>query len=300
MAASGAAVRSLPARRPAAALRALVRGRLVPILAATVLLLVVLSAVLAPLLAQYDPLDLDPISRLLPPDGDHWFGTDGLGRDVFARTLYGGRVSLTVGLGVALLGVVFGLLIGTVAGFNRMADALIMRVMDGMMAIPGILLAAALVSITRPGVGVVIVAIAVPEVPRVVRLVRAMVLSVREQPYIEAALLSGTGLPRILMRHVLPNILTPIIVQATFSFGVAILIESYLSLLGAGVPPEIPSWGNIITNAADAVRSSLWPVFFPGLFVGLTVLSTNVLGDSLRDYLDPRFVSRARAAEAGR
>jgi peptide/nickel transport system permease protein len=255
-----------------------------------VLALIVLTALLAPVLSGHDPQELDPVSRLMPPDTDHWFGTDGLGRDVFARTLYGGRVSLLVACGVAIATTLFGLVIGLFAGFLRIADSIIMRIMDGLMAIPGILLAAALLAVSRPGLVTVIVAISVPEMPRMVRLVRSMVLSLREQTYIEAAILSGARLPRLLLRHILPNIMPPIVVQATFSFAMAILLESYLSLLGAGIPPAMPSWGNIITDAANTVRIAFWAIGWPGLFVAVTVLSVNILGDRLRDHLDPRFV----------
>lgn len=270
------------------------RVGVLPAAAGAVLTLIVLSALFAPLLSGHDPSDIDPVSRLLPPDFDHWFGTDGLGRDVFARTLYGGRVSLFVGIGVSVTTTFFGLAIGMVAGFSRLADAIVMRIMDGLMAIPGILLAAALLAVSRPGVVTVIIAITVPEVPRMVRLVRSMVLSLREQTYIEAAVLSGARLPRLLLRHVMPNILAPIVVQATLSFAVAVLLESYLSLLGAGIPPSVPSWGNIITDAANTVRIAFWAIGWPGLFVGVTVLSINILGDRLRDYLDPRFVGKMR------
>jgi peptide/nickel transport system permease protein len=275
------------------ALRQVARfGRRIGILpgaAIVVLTLIALSAVLAPVLSGHDPQELDPVSRLMPPNTDHWFGTDGLGRDVFARTLYGGRVSLLVACGVAIATTLFGLLIGMIAGFLRVADSIIMRIMDGLMAIPGILLAAALLAVSRPGLVTVIVAISVPEMPRMVRLVRSMVLSLREQTYIEAAILSGARLPRLLLRHILPNIMPPTVVQATFSFAMAILLESYLSLLGAGIPPAVPSWGNIITDAANTVRIAFWAIGWPGLFVAVTVLSVNILGDRLRDHLDPRF-----------
>ncbi len=257
-------------------------------------------AILAPLIVSDDPLALDPISRLLPPDSEHWFGTDGLGRDVFARTLYGGRVSLFVGGGVAALTTVLGFFLGALAGFIRTLDAVVMRVMDGMMAIPGILLAAALMAVTRPSVGTVIIAISIPEIPRMVRLVRSMVLSIRELTYVESATLSGVRMPRLLRRYILPNVTAPIIVQATFAFASAILLEAYLSLLGAGVPPQTPSWGNILTDSVDAVRTSFWPVLWPGLFISVTVLSVNVLGDCLRDYLDPRFVRRVGGAVSAR
>jgi peptide/nickel transport system permease protein len=276
--------------------RSPLRGRYALVGAAAVLLAMAIVSVAAPLITSVSPQELDPISRLLPPTADHWFGTDGLGRDVFARTLYGGRISLLVGFGVAVLTTVFGLLIGAVAGFARIADEIIMRVMDGLMAIPGILLAAALMAVSHPGLTTVMIAISVPEVPRMVRLVRSMVLSVRERPFVEAALLSGTRLPRLLFRHVIPNILAPVVVQATFAFAMAILLESYLSLLGAGIPPGIPSWGNIITDSLNSVRSAFWPILFPGLFVAITVLAVNILGDSLRDFLDPRFVRQVRMA----
>ncbi|HVV94783.1 MAG TPA: ABC transporter permease [Hyphomicrobiales bacterium] len=276
--------------------RSPLRGRGALIGAAAVLIVIAAVSIAAPLITDVSPQELDPISRLLPPAADHWFGTDGLGRDVFARTLYGGRISLLVGFGVAVLTTVFGLLIGAIAGFARLADELIMRVMDGLMAIPGILLAAALMAVSHPGLTTVIVAISVPEVPRMVRLVRSMVLSVRERPFVEAAVLSGTRLPRLLLRHVIPNILAPVVVQATFAFAMAILLESYLSLLGAGIPPGIPSWGNIITDSINTVRTAFWPILFPGLFVAITVLAVNILGDSLRDFLDPRFVRQVRMA----
>jgi peptide/nickel transport system permease protein len=276
--------------------RSPLRGRWALVGAGTVLAAMAIISIAAPLITGANPQELDPISRLLPPSADHWFGTDGLGRDVFARTLYGGRISLLVGCGVAVLTTAFGVLIGAIAGFTRIADEVIMRVMDGLMAIPGILLAAALMAVSHPGLVTVIVAISVPEAPRMVRLVRSMVLSVRERPFVEAALLSGTRLPRLLLRHIIPNILAPVVVQATFAFAMAILLESYLSLLGAGIPPGIPSWGNIITDSVNTVRTAFWPILFPGLFVAVTVLAVNILGDSLRDLLDPRFVRQVRMA----
>jgi peptide/nickel transport system permease protein len=278
-------------RRPADVTPWLVRNWL-PLAAGAVIAVIAILSLSAPLLTSHNPLEINPVSRLLPPSANHLFGTDSLGRDVFARTLYGGRVSLLIGVGVTVLVTFFGLLIGAVAGFLRAADAIIMRVMDGLMAIPGILLAAALVAVSRPGIVTVIVAITVPEVPRMVRLVRAMVLTVREQAYIEAAMLSGARLPRLLLRHVIPNIMAPVVVQATFTFAIAILLESYLSLIGAGIPPSTPSWGNIITDATNVFQIAFWTVGWPGLFVGLTVLSINILGDYLRDLLDPRFVGR--------
>jgi peptide/nickel transport system permease protein len=219
-------------------------------------------------------------------------GTDSLGRDVYSRVIYGARVSLIVGIAVAVLSIAVGLVIGLVSGYIRWLDAIVMRVMDGLMAIPAILLAIGLVSLWGGGVLTVTLAIAVPEVPRVVRLVRSIVLSVREEPYVEAAVSVGTRLPLILIRHVLPNTVAPLIVQGTYVCASAILVEAILSFLGAGIPPEIPTWGNIM--AEGRVLFQVYPhnIFFPGLFLALTVLAVNVLGDGLRDTLDPRLAKR--------
>jgi peptide/nickel transport system permease protein len=219
-------------------------------------------------------------------------GTDSLGRDVYSRVIYGARVSLIVGIAVAVLSIAVGLVIGLVSGYIRWLDAIVMRVMDGLMAIPAILLAIGLVSLWGGGVLTVTLAIAVPEVPRVVRLVRSIVLSVREEPYVEAAVSVGTRLPLILIRHVLPNTVAPLIVQGTYVCASAILVEAILSFLGAGIPPEIPTWGNIM--AEGRVLFQVYPhnIFFPGLFLALTVLAVNVLGDGLRDTLDPRMAKR--------
>ncbi len=207
---------------------------------------------------------------------------------MFSRVLWGGRISLTVGIGVAALAVLLGLAIGLVAGFNRIADAILMRIMDGVMAIPGILLAIALVAIVRPSVTTVILAIALPEVPRVVRLVRSVVLSVREQPYIDAARSIGTRFPKLLVRHVLPNTLAPLIVQASFVCASAVLSEAYLSFLGLGIPPTTPTWGGVIAEGRNVVQLAFWVVLCPSLFLGATVLFINLIGDGLRDLLDPR------------
>lgn len=260
----------------------------------TVLLTLLLAAaVFAPLVAPYDPMAMAPQDRLLPPSVEHPFGTDGLGRDVLSRVLYGGRVSLIVGFSVAALTTVFGLVFGMIAGFSRLLDPLLMRLMDGLMAIPGILLAIALMSLSKPGLLPVIVAIAIPEIPRMARLARSAVLTIREQAYIEAAISIGTRWHRLLLFHVLPNCFSLLIVQATFVCASAILFEAYLSFLGAGVSPEIPSWGNIIAQGRNFVQIAFWVVFWPALVLGLTVLVVNVVGDGLRDMFDPR-TSRRR------
>ena len=246
------------------------------------------SALLAPWIATQDPLAMDPVSRLRPPSSAHWFGTDALGRDLFSRTLHGGRVSLVVGLGVAALSTILGVTFGIVAGFVRPLEGLIMRFADAMMAIPPILLAIALLTINPPGTAMIIVAIALPEIPRMVRLSRAVVLTVREQPYIDAAIVAGTRPLRLMLRHVLPNVAGPVVVQATFICALAIILEASLSFLGAGAPPEVPSWGNIIASGRSYIRNAPWIILFPGGMLALTVLSINLLGDALRDVLDPK------------
>jgi peptide/nickel transport system permease protein len=261
---------------------------------ALILVVIAALALLAPVIAPFDPLQMSPATRLKPPSLDHLFGTDHLGRDVFSRTLWGGRVSLVVGLGVAVLSCVCGLALGIVAGFFRSLDAVLMRIMDAMMSIPAILLAIALVAINRPTPTVLIVAIALPEIPRVARLVRAVVLTIREQTYVEAAVAVGTRPLRLLWRHVLPNAIAPLIVQATFVCALAIIIEASLSFLGAGTPPEVSSWGNIIAGGRSYLRNAPWILLYPGLLLGLTVLSVNLLGDGLRDMLDPRLARRMR------
>jgi peptide/nickel transport system permease protein len=263
-----------------------------PSLGGLLLLLLVLSTIFAPWIATRDPIEMEVIDRLLPPSADHFFGTDAYGRDLFSRVLHGGRVSLLIGVTVALASTVLGLMIGVVAGYFRLADAVIMRVMDGLMAIPGILLAIALMSLTRASLWVVIIAITIPEIPRVVRLVRAVVLSVREQTYIQAASAIGTRFPRLMRLHILPSTFAPLVVQATYICASAVLTEAYLSFLGVGTPPEIPSWGNVIADGRLYVQLAFWNVLFPGIALALMVLSVNVLGDGLRDALDPRLARR--------
>lgn len=258
------------------------------ILGALLLVAMVVLAFAAPWLATYDPQDIDPLARLQAPSAEHWFGTDALGRDVYSRAVWGARVSLLVGLSVAVLATVAGVFLGLVAGFVRWAEGPVMRVMDGLMAIPGILLAIALMAITRASLTTVIVAITVPEIPRVVRLVRSLALTLREQLFVEAAHAVGTRLPTILVRHVLPNMIAPVVVQATFVAASAVLIEASLSFLGVGVPSTTPSWGNMMAEGRNFVAVAFHIILYPGLLLAATVLAINLLGDGLRDALDPR------------
>ena len=256
-----------------------------------ILVFMVTVAVIAPWISG-DPVTMKPADRLQSPSDAHWFGTDHLGRDVWSRVAYGSRVSLLVGFSVATVSMVIGLAIGLAAGFIKSVETIVMRFMDGLMAIPAILLAIALVSLTKASVLIVIIAIVIPEIPRVVRLVRSVVLSVREQPFVEAAVASGTRLPKILIRHILPATVPPLIVQATYVSASAILIEAALSFLGAGTPPEIPTWGNMIASSRVYLSRAPWTVFCPGLALALVVLAVNLVGDGLRDRLDPRLARR--------
>jgi peptide/nickel transport system permease protein len=252
----------------------------------------VFVAVFAPFLFTKDPTALAPAMRTREPSAQWWFGTDMLGRDVYSRVLYGTRVSLTVGFSVAILASLAGLTIGLISGFIRVADSIIMRVMDGMMSIPPILLAIALMALTRGSVGNVILAITIAEIPRVSRLVRGVVLSLREQPYVDAAVASGTRTPMIILRHILPNTLAPLTVQATYICASAMITEAILSFIGAGTPPIIPSWGNIMAEGRALWQVKPYIVFFPAVFLSITVLAVNLLGDGLRDALDPRMAKR--------
>ena len=261
-------------------------------LSLVVLTVLVLIAIFAPLLTSADPSAINPAERLKSITAEHWLGTDAYGRDVFTRILYGARVSLLVGLGVAAFSVVIGLFVGVLAGYFRWVDAIVMRVMDGLMAIPGILLAIALVSLSGASLLTVLIAITVPEVPRVVRLVRGVILSVRNESYVEAAQTLGTPLPTLMMRHLVPSTIAPLIVQSTYIFASAILTEAILSFLGAGVPPETSSWGNIMAEGRSYFQLFPGLVLYPGVLLSLTVLSVNLLGDALRDALDPRMAKR--------
>ena len=250
--------------------------------------LMVLIAVFAPLLGTVDPRALAPGHRLKPPSAEHWFGTDQLGRDLYSRVLYGARISLFIGFSVALFSSLIGTLVGMISASSRWLDAVVMRVMDGVMSIPAILLAIALMAVAGGSVRNVIVAVTIVEAPRVARMIRGQVLSLREQPYVEAAVAAGSSLPGIVVRHLLPGIFAPLIVQATFVWATAMIIEAALSFIGAGSPPTIPSWGNIMADG-----KALWQVkpnliFIPAGFLSVTLLAVNLLGDGLRDMLDPR------------
>jgi len=272
------------------------------IIGGVILLTMLVIAILAPFLGTVDPTRIDPAARNKKPGTEITYrlddgttakrvaimGTDSLGRDVYSRVLYGARVSLAVGVAVSVISVAIGMVIGLVSGYIRWADGIIMRIMDGLMAIPGILLAIALVSIWRAGLITVVFAIVVPDVPRVVRLVRSIVLTVREEPYVEGAISVGTPTWILMFRHILPNTVAPLIVQGTFLAAAAILTEAALSFLGIGIPPEIPSWGNIMAEGRTLFRVFPHNILYPGIFLALTVLAINIMGDGLRDTLDPK------------
>lgn len=264
-----------------------------PKIAAVVLALIVAVTLLAPWIAPHDPLAMNPLVRLKGPIEGHPLGIDNFGRDILSRVLIGGRLSLMIGVATAIVSVLLGLVIGMIAGFFRTADAIIMRMMDALMAIPSILLAIALVALNGPSVGSVIAAITIPEIPRVVRLVRAVVLSAREEPYVEAAIALGSSMPKILIRHLVPNTLAPLIVQGTYILASAILTEAILSFLGAGVSTETPTWGNIMAEGRMFFRIKPELILYPGLMLSLCILSINLLGDAARDMLDPRLKKRA-------
>jgi peptide/nickel transport system permease protein len=262
------------------------------IVGAVILVAMIAAAIFAPWLHTVDPEAVSPVKRLRPPSETFWFGTDMLGRDVYSRVIYGARVSLEVGLSVAILSTLLGLAVGLVTGYVRAVDAVVMRIMDGLMSIPSILLAIALMALTKASVGNVIAAITIAEAPRVVRLVRSLVLTLREQPYVEAAIAAGTPLVRILVRHLVPNLVAPLLVQGTYVCGSAMITEAILSFIGAGTPPNIPSWGNIMAEGRSLIQIAGHLVLYPGVFLSVTVLAVNLLGDGMRDALDPRLARR--------
>ncbi|MCA0922278.1 ABC transporter permease [Pseudooceanicola nanhaiensis] len=261
-------------------------------ISAVVLLLIILMAVFAPYLGTVDPVRLDPSQRLQGSTAAHWLGTDSFGRDLYSRVVYGARISLAVGAGTVIVALLAGVFFGVLTGYFRWADIVVMRFMDGLMAIPGILLAIALVAISGATLTTVLIAISIPEVPRVARMVRSVIMGVRNEPYVEAASVLGTSTIKMITRHMLPNTIAPLIVQGTYIFASAIMTESILSFLGAGVPPETPSWGNMMADGRLYFLVKPELILYPGVMVSLTVLSVNMLGDVLRDRLDPRMAKR--------
>ncbi len=253
-----------------------------------ILTVILVASLLAPWLGTVDPTALAPAKRTRLPSAQYWFGTDMLGRDIYSRVIYGARVSLLVGFSVAVLASIGGLAIGLVSGMVRWLDGIVMRIVDGMMSIPPILLAIALMALTRGSVQNVIIAITIAEIPRVARLVRGVVLSLREQPYVEAAVTTGTRMPAIIWRHILPNTLAPMTVQATYICASAMITEAILSFIGAGVPPSVPTWGNIMAEGRALWQVKFYIILFPAIALSLTVLAVNLVGDGLRDALDPR------------
>jgi peptide/nickel transport system permease protein len=282
----------LPPARQRGKVMTFVRRNPTIVAGGALLLIMIFIAILAPYLGTVDPTALAPAKRTREPSAQFWFGTDMLGRDVYSRVIYGSRISLLVGFAVAALASAVGTFIGLLSGFIRGLDTVLMRVMDGLMSIPSILLAIALMALTRASVQNVIIAIAVAEFPRVSRLIRGVVLSLREQPFVEAAVASGTRTPMIIIKHILPNTLAPLMVNATFICASAMIIEASLSFIGAGTPPIIPSWGNIMAEGRALWQVKPYIVFFPAVFLSVTVLSVNLLGDGLRDALDPRLAKR--------
>ncbi|MDT6942211.1 ABC transporter permease [Brucella pseudogrignonensis] len=263
-----------------------------PMIAGVLLTAIIVLTLISPWIAPHDPLAMNPMMRLKPASDEYLLGTDNYGRDLFSRMILGGRISLLIGLLAAAASIGVGVIIGLIAGFFRMADAIIMRMMDALMAMPSILIAIALVALNGPSIGSVIIAITIPEIPRVVRLVRSVILTAREEPYVEAALALGSSTPKILLRHLLPNTMAPLIVQGTYIVASAILTEAILSFLGAGISTEIPTWGNIMAEGRQFFRIKPSIVLWPGLLLTLCVLSINLLGDAARDTLDPRLKKR--------
>ena len=258
------------------------------LLGGLLVIVVALTALVAPVVSPYEPLQVEAARRLLAPSQAHLFGTDDFGRDVFSRVLYGARLSMWVGTMTALIASVVGITIGLLAGYFTRLDNPLMRVMDGFMAFPSVILAIAIMAVLGPQVFNVIVALAVVQTPRVARVVRGVVLQVRAFDFIEAARALGTDDRRILLRHILPNCLSPLIVQTSFIFAYAVLTEAALGFLGVGAPPEVPSWGNILSEGRVYLRRAPWIALFPGLAIMVTVLGANLVGDGLRDELDPR------------
>jgi len=279
-----------------AGLRRISRNRLC-VLGVLILLPVCLPAIAAPLVSPYDPRQLNMAGKLTPMSWTHPFGTDEYGRDLFTRVVYGARISLRVGAIASLLGALIGVALGAVAGYHRALDAVISRVVDGLMNFPGIILAIMVMAALGPAEANVILSITAMYVPRIVRVVRASVLEVKTFDFVDAARASGLSDWRILIKHILPHTLPPVTVQVSFGFAWAILVESGLSFLGLGTPPPAPSWGNIISDGREFIRTAPWIMIFPGLMISATVMGLNLMGDGLRDILDPRLRSTARRIE---
>ncbi|WP_175795872.1 ABC transporter permease [Burkholderia anthina] len=261
---------------------------ILPTACITYLVLLVIATVFAGHITDFDPRAMAPLHRLQAPSAEHFFGTDSFGRDVFTRTLFGGQVSLVVGVAVTVLALLVGTVIGLLSGYFSVLDKILMRLMDGIMSMPAIVLAVALMALFTADVKTVVIAITIPEIPRVARLVRSVVLTIREQEFVQAAIVTGCTVPQILYRHILPNAAGPLAVQATFVCASAILLEAYLSFLGVGLPQETPTWGNIMSGGRLSVQIAFWAIFYPGVVLALTILSVNVLGDSIRDLFDPK------------
>ena len=272
------------------------RRRRVALLGMVLVALNVLVAVLAPAIGRWEPQRLDVQARLAPPTATHWMGTDDVGRDVWSRVVHGTRLSMLVGGAVVALSFVGGIVFGLLGGYYRPLDNVLMRIMDGFMAFPGIILAIAMMASLGPSVVNVIVALGVVYVPRVARIVRGSVLVIRETPYVEAALALGAPDLTVLWRHVLPNCLSPVIVQGTFIFAAAVLGEAALSFLGVGVPPQIPSWGNVLAEGRLYLQQAPWLTLFPGGAIMGCILGLNLFGDGLRDLLDPKMQSVAASS----
>lgn len=275
-----------------AGLRRLFRNRAI-LLGAIVLALIVLAAILAPLIAPYAPNKLSIVNKLKGPSLTHLFGTDEFGRDIFSRAIYAGRISLLVSLGVVFISTVLGVIMGVAAGYFRQLDAPISRLLDAMMSFPDILLAIALVAALGPSLATVIIALGITYAPRLARIVRGSTLVLRELPYIEAAVAMGLPTWQVLMRHVLLNLASPILVQATFVFASAMLAEASLSFLGVGVSSDMPTWGTMLASGREFMNNAPWLMIFPGLAIVLSVLSLQLLGDGLRDLVDPRLAKES-------
>lgn len=252
-----------------------------------ILIFLSLFAIVGPIIAQHTPLEIDPVNRLQEPNGEYWFGTDNFGRDLFSRVANGAQVSLGVGLSVAVITAIIGLIVGLYAAYYSVLDHILMRICDALMAFPDILLAVAIMAVLGPQPSNVVIAVALAKIPVVARIVRSSALVVKEQTYIEALRAQGASSYRIIWKHILPNITSPLIVQVTYVFAIAIILEASLSFLGAGIPAPNPSWGNILFDGKIVIYTAWWMTIFPGLFTILGVLGLNLFGDGLRDFLDP-------------